>query len=135
MNRAKPIVVEIFGIFSPIVLLISTPGSILAETGGEGNIFHNGRGGFSDGKWSISTECGEEGAFLKHGNSKPLRLLNESTQISNDGKKTYTWVQKGARYNLRWNPKDPGFARLQIINTSGVKIVNTLLKVNPFPPC
>jgi hypothetical protein len=135
MNISKPILVGIFSIFSPIILVVSTTASVLAATGGEGNIFHDGRGGFSDGKWSVYVECGAEGTFLRNGNSKPLRLFNESTQISNGGKKTYTWVQKGARYSLRWNPKDPGFARLEIINTSGVKIVNTLLKVNSSPPC
>jgi hypothetical protein len=135
MNISKRIAVAIFSIFSPIILVVSTTTSIFAATGGEGNIFHDGRGSFSDGKWSIYTECGEEGTFLKHGDSKPLRLFNESTQISNGGKKTYTWVQKGARYKLRWNPNDSGFARLEIVNTSGIKIVNTLLKVDSSPPC
>jgi hypothetical protein len=135
MNISKRIAVAILSTFSPIILVVSTTTSILAATGGEGNIFHNGRGGFSDGKWSIYMECGEEGTFLRRGDSKPLRLFNESTQISNAGKKTYTWVQKGAQYKLRWNPNDPGFARLEIVNTSGVKIVNTLLKVDSSPPC
>ncbi len=135
MNISRRIAITIFSIFAPIILNVSTTASVLAEAEGAGNIFHNGRGSFSDGKWSIYIECGEEGVFLRHGVSKPLRLFDERIKINNNGRKSYVWAQKGAQYKLSWNPLDLGFARLEIINTSGIKIVNTLLKVASLPPC
>jgi hypothetical protein len=135
MNRSQRISIAIISLFTPIILSVSSISSVLADTGGSGNIFHDGRSSFSDGKWTIYQDCGEEGVFLSHGISKPLRLLNETTEVKRNGKKLYTWVQKGAQYKLTWNPSDPRFARLEIMNTSGIKIVNTLLKVGLLPAC
>jgi hypothetical protein len=135
MNISKLIIILILNIVIPVISVISTTANVLAKTEGKGNIFHDGRGSFSGGKWSIYQECGEEGVFLRSGTSKAIKLFNERTETKNNGKKIYIWVQKGAQYKLSWNPKDSSFARLEIINTSGIKIVNTLLKAGLLPPC
>jgi hypothetical protein len=134
MKLFKRISIIVLGTFLPIILSVSSISNVLADTGGDGNIFNNGRSNFSDGQWLLSQECGEAGVSLKRGNNKPLTLLNEKTEVRN-GKKIYTWVKKGTQYKITWNPRDPEFARLQIISPSGVTIVNTLLKVGSLPAC
>lgn len=135
MNILQQIFKTTLSILMLFAEVVGTTSAVLADVGGRGNIFHDGRSSFSNGKWSIYQECGEDGTFLGYGTSKPLRLLNETTEIKSNGKKIYTWVQKGAQYKITWNPRDPGFARLEIINNSGIKIVNTLLKVGSLPVC
>jgi hypothetical protein len=140
MDVSRILKVAILSVSTPFIFLYSPTSSVLAEsqqdgTGGAGNVFHEGRGNFSNGQWSIGVlECGETGTSLRYKNSKPL-VLQDPEVVSRNGKKIYTWSQKGARYRLIWNPLDPKFARLEIFNTSGKKTVNTLLKVNPLPPC
>jgi hypothetical protein len=138
MNVSRILKVAILSVFAPVILVSSTAAGVLASdpTGGEGNIFHEGRGGFSNGKWYIGVECGEDPVYLHYKNDKPIVLRGSDLVVANrNGKKIYTWSQKGARYRLSWNPLDPKFAKLEIFDTSGKKAVNTLLKVDPLPPC
>lgn len=143
MNVSRILKVAILSALTPVIFASSPTFSVLAEserqedaTGGAGNVFNEGRGSFSNGQWSIGVlECGETtGRFLRYKNSKPL-ILQDPEVVNRNGRKIYTWSQKGARYRLTWNPLDPKFARLEIFDTSGKKAVNTLLKVNPLPPC
>ena len=119
-------ILSLFG--AGILSLAIAPTAIASE-----DMFQNGRGEFSDGRWSIYQECGV-GTYVKNAN-KSIALSGAPQVAYESGKKVSIWNKSGTKYRTIWNPKDPNFVRLQVINDRGRTISNRLLKVGKYPPC
>jgi hypothetical protein len=64
------------------------------------------------------------GTDLSTGKSISLKRVKVS---GNADRKVYTWNNSGTRYSVIWQPKDPDYVRLQIVNPNGSTVMNRLL--------
>lgn len=86
-------------------------------------------GYFMDDK--VSVEVLSSNGYLTYrgtdlGTGKSISLKRVKIAGTAD-RKIYTWNNSGTRYSVIWQPKDPDYVRLQIVNPNGSTIVNRLL--------
>ncbi len=82
---------------------------------------------FSDGEWLVAiSNNGNDyyGVNLKTRNSLTLRGARVS---ANSQRQVYTWNNGDYRYQVAWQPSDPGVIRLQVFDGRGKERLNRLL--------
>jgi hypothetical protein len=65
-----------------------------------------------------------KGTDLTTGKSISLKRVKIA---GSNSRKIYTWSNAGTNYQVIWQPKDPDFVRLQVINPNGSMLTNRLL--------
>ncbi|MBE9127685.1 MULTISPECIES: hypothetical protein [unclassified Coleofasciculus] len=89
-------------------------------------------GMYSDGEWSVSIDYYENalsyyGTNLRTGDSLTLQGARVS---GTPQRRIYTWTNGDFRYQVAWQPRDPGAIRVQVFNGRGQEILNRLLYGN-----
>jgi hypothetical protein len=89
-------------------------------------------GNFSDGTWSVSLGFENNalcyrGENLRTGDSLFLAGARAS---GNSQRRVYTWRNGDTRYQVAWQPSDPGFIRVQVIAPNGREVLNRVLSKN-----
>jgi hypothetical protein len=112
------------GITTPTIAFTMLPSSATAA-------LTQPQGLYLDNDWSV--ELGyKDGTARYYGKNirtgKKLDLAG-ATLSSSGNKKIYTWNNAGTRYRVTWQPKDPDFIRLQVIDANGTERLNRLLTV------
>jgi hypothetical protein len=121
---------KLLSLFGAGILSLAIASTAIASD----EMFQNGRGEFSDSRWSIYVECGVEGLYVKNGD-RLLTLPGSPRVTYENGKKISTWSKAGTKYQAIWNAKDPNFVRLKVISSQGQLLTDRLLKVGKEPPC
>jgi hypothetical protein len=87
------------------------------------------QGFFVDSKWSVDI-MPRDGFLTYRGTNlatnKSLSLKRVKVSGSAD-RRVYTWSNSGTLYNVIWQPKDPDYVRLQVIQPGGKLVVDQLL--------
>ncbi len=113
------------GITTPTIAFTMLPSSATAA-------LTQPQGLYLDNDWSVELEY-KGGTYHYHGKNirtgKKLELAG-ATLTSSGNKKIYTWNNAGTRYRVTWQPKDPGFIRLQVIDANGAERLNRLLTMD-----
>jgi hypothetical protein len=84
---------------------------------------------YSDGEWSVTIDYNEN-AFSYHAtNTRTGDTLNlRGAKVSGDSqRRIYTWNNGDYRYQVAWQPSDPGVIRLQVFDGGEREILNRLL--------
>ncbi|MCA1992183.1 MAG: hypothetical protein LDL41_09085 [Coleofasciculus sp. S288] len=86
-------------------------------------------GMYSDGEWSVTIGYNNNalsyyGENLRTGDRLSLRGARVS---GNNQRRIYTWTNADVRYQVAWQPRDPGVIRVQVFNGRGREILNRLL--------
>ncbi len=89
-------------------------------------------GMYSDGEWSVTIGYDNNafsyyGENLNTGNNINLRGARVS---GNSQRRVYTWRNGDVRYQVAWQPRDPGVIRVQVINGRGREVLNRVLYKN-----
>jgi hypothetical protein len=89
-------------------------------------------GMYSDGEWSVTIGYDNNalsyyGENLRTGDSINLRGARVS---GNNQRRIYTWRNGDFRYQVAWQPRDPGVIRVQVINGRGREVLNRILYSN-----
>ncbi|MEA5470270.1 hypothetical protein [Spirulina sp. 06S082] len=69
-------------------------------------------------------------AYFYEGNNKNTGdsiTLSGATFGGNSNRRTMTWNNGGYRYQVAWQPNDPGTIRVQVFSPNGQRILNQLL--------
>lgn len=69
-------------------------------------------------------------AYFYEGNNKNTGdsiTLSGATFGGNSNRRTMTWNNGGYRYQVAWQPNDPGTIRVQVFSPNGQQILNELL--------
>ncbi|HBL11038.1 MAG TPA: hypothetical protein DD379_06460, partial [Cyanobacteria bacterium UBA11162] len=80
-------------------------------------------------EWAVSIEYYENaysyyGTNLRTGDSLTLR----GAKVGGDSqRRIYTWTNGDYRYQVAWQPSDPGVIRVQVFDGRGQEILNRLL--------
>jgi hypothetical protein len=84
---------------------------------------------FSDGEWSVTIDY-KENAFSYHARNMRTgdTLSLRGAKVSGDSqRRIYTWNNGDYRYQVAWQPGDPGVIRLQVFDGRGRETLNRLL--------
>jgi hypothetical protein len=84
---------------------------------------------YGDGEWSVTIGYNNNafsyyGENLRTGDSINLRGARVS---GNNQRRIYTWRNGDFRYQVAWQPSDPGVIRVQVFNGRGRETLNRLL--------
>jgi hypothetical protein len=110
------------GITAPTIVFTTMTSSVLAAP-------MQLQGFYTDKDWSVGLEY-KNGTYHYRGqnNRTGQKLaLAGATLNSSGNKQIYTWNNAGTRYRVTWQPKDPAFIRLQVIDVNGTERLNRLL--------
>jgi hypothetical protein len=87
-------------------------------------------GCYRDSQWQITVyrQNGSYYYYGKHNESdREIRLPN--ARISQAGsRRIYTWNNRGTRYQVVWQRRDPDFIRVRVTAPSGQEILNRLIQ-------
>ncbi|WP_310489573.1 hypothetical protein [Chamaesiphon sp. VAR_69_metabat_338] len=86
-------------------------------------------GCYRDSQWQI-TVYRQNGSYYYYGKQNEtqaeLRLAN--ARITTDGvRRIYTWSNRGTRYQVVWQRRDPDFIRVRVVNPAGQEMLNRLI--------
>lgn len=84
---------------------------------------------FTDNEYLISVG-NNGGDFTYYGvnlKTKDSISLRGATVTGNNQRRVYSWRNSGYRYQVAWQPNDPGVVRLQVFTPGGKQILNRLL--------
>lgn len=89
-------------------------------------------GTFMDDTWSVSLSFENNSYFYRGKNMKTgaSLLLSGATTSGNNQRRIYTWRNGPNRYQVAWQPSDPGVIRVQVFAANGKEILNRLLYEN-----
>jgi hypothetical protein len=125
MNIKAIALAAILGLSAPAItdLVINSPASAAPQFP---------RGIFMDDTWSVSLSF-ENNAYYYRG--KNMRtgdslFLSGATVSGNSQRRVYTWRNGPHRYQVVWQPSDPGVIRVQVIGPNGKEVLNRLLYAN-----
>jgi hypothetical protein len=89
-------------------------------------------GYFADSDWSIDVMPQQNsyryvGTNIKTGKSLTLKRVKVS---GTESRRVYSWNNSGTRYHVIWQPKDPDYVRLQVVQPNGEMVIDRLLSRN-----
>ncbi len=122
MNLKAIALATILGISAPAIADITLNAQVVAQANAPLNTY-------TDGEWAVSIEYYENaysyyGTNLRTGDSLTLR----GAKVGGDSqRRIYTWTNGDYRYQVAWQPSDPGVIRVQVFDGRGQEILNRLL--------
>jgi hypothetical protein len=87
-------------------------------------------GNFGDEEWEV-TLVRQNNSYRyigkKHENESSRIELAGAKVSGTDRRRIYTWNNKGTKYQVVWQSKDPNYIRVKVISNSGKTALNRLL--------
>ena len=125
MNLKAIALATILGLSAPAIADIALSTHAVAQA-------NSPTGMYSDGEWSVTIGYDNNafsyyGENLSTGDSINLRGARVS---GNNQRRIYTWRNGDFRYQVAWQPRDPGVIRVQVINGRGREVLNRILYSN-----
>jgi hypothetical protein len=122
MNLKAIALATILGLSAPAIADIALSTPVVAQA-------NLPTGMYSDGEWSVTIGYNNNafsyyGENLRTGDSINLRGARVS---GNNQRRIYTWRNGDFRYQVAWQPSDPGVIRVQVFNGRGRETLNRLL--------
>lgn len=116
------VLATILGLSTPAIADIALSTHAVAQTNAP-------LGMYSDSQWSVTIGYDNNalsyyGENLKTGDTLTLRGARVS---GNSQRRTYSWTNGDVRYQVAWQPSDPGVIRVKVINGRGREVLNRLL--------
>ncbi len=122
MNLKAIALTAILGLSAPAIADVAINAPALAQA-------NSPMGMFQDNEWAVTIGYSNN-AFnyyarnLRTGSSLSLR----GAKVGGDSqRRVYTWTNGDHRYQVAWQPNDPNFIRLQVIDPRGKLVLNRLL--------
>jgi len=122
MKFQAMVLATILGLSTPAIADIALSTPVVAQA-------NLPTGMYSDGEWSVTIGYNNNafsyyGENLRTGDSINLRGARVS---GNNQRRIYTWRNGDFRYQVAWQPSDPGVIRVQVFNGRGRETLNRLL--------
>jgi hypothetical protein len=122
MNVKAFLLASVIGLSAPAIANIAIAPSAVAQSSAPVGTFVNDT-------WFVRISY-VNNAYFYEGNNKNT---GDSIQLSgavfggNNSRRTMTWNNGGYRYQVAWQPSDPGYIRVQVFSPNGQQILNQLL--------
>jgi hypothetical protein len=125
MNLKAVTLATILGLSAPAIADVTFNTSALAQARAP-------LGMFQDSEWSITIRYNRNTLNYYARNLRTDRSLSlrGATVGGNSQRRIYTWINGDHRYQVIWQPSDPDFMRLQVIDPGGTVVLNRLLSRN-----
>ena len=122
MNVKAFLLASVIGLSAPAIADIALTPPAVAQSSAPLGIFQ-------DDVWSVRISYYNNTYIYEGGNKN----TGDSIQLSgatfggNSSRRTMTWDNGGYRYQVAWQPNDPGYIRVQVFSPNGGQILNRLL--------
>ena len=123
MNCKAFLLASVIGLSAPAIANIAIAPPAVAQ-------YAAPLGTFQDDTWFVRISYWNN-AYFYEGNNKNTGdsiQLSGATFGGNSSRRTMTWNNGGYRYQVAWQPNDPGYIRVQVFSPNGQQILNRLLE-------
>jgi hypothetical protein len=113
----------LIGLATPLCTQAIFPMTAIAEE-------HDVTGCYRDSEWQVVVYR-QNGSYYYYGkqnkSDRVIRLPN--ARISTDGlRQIYTWNNRGTRYQVVWQHRDPDFIRVRVVTPRSKEVLNRLIQ-------
>lgn len=118
-------------LISPVIVTAPTRAEIYAQAT-DITAVGEGRSVFINNDWEVTIgKNGNRYTYASRQTGKPGIGLSGGRLSRSGGKHYYTWNNRGTVYQVTWQPQDPNYARVRVLDPRGREIFNKLMWTPP----